>query len=120
MKVLKQLAIICGLCLLGEWIAGLLPFAFPGSVMAMLLTLVLLLLRWIKEKDIKETGDFLLGNMAFFFIPSAVAIIEQLDAIRGQVVALVLISIICTILTLIVTYYTVLLVTKWMKGGKGE
>ena len=55
MKVLKQLAIICGLCLLGEWIAGLLPFAFPGSVMAMLLTLVLLLLRWIKEKDIKET-----------------------------------------------------------------
>ena len=117
MKIIKQFAIICGLCLLGEGVASLLPFVFPGSVMAMLLTLLFLAFRWLKLRDIEESGNFLLSNMAFFFVPG---IIERLEEIRGSVLILVLISILSTIITMIVTYYTVVLVTAWMKRGRRE
>ena len=120
MKIIKQFAIICGLCLLGEGVASLLPFVFPGSVMAMLLTLLFLAFRWLKLRDIEESGNFLLSNMAFFFVPSATGIIERLAEIRGSVLILVLISILSTIITMIVPYYTVVLVTAWMKRGIRE
>ena len=120
MKIIKQFAIICGLCLLGEGVASLLPFVFPGSVMAMLLTLLFLAFRWLKLRDIEESGNFLLSNMAFFFVPSATGIIDRLEEIRGSVLILVLISILSTIITMIVTYYTVVLVTAWMKRGRRE
>ena len=37
MKILKQITIVFLLCWLGEVISALLPFAFPGSIVAMLL-----------------------------------------------------------------------------------
>lgn len=69
MEVLKQLAIILGITLLGEAIAAVLPFAFPASVIAMVLLFILLLTGAIQVKTIEETGDFFLKNMSLFFPP---------------------------------------------------
>ena len=69
MKILYQIAIIFSLCLLGEIISALLPFTFPSSVTAMLLLTAALFTGWLKIDHIREKSDFLLSNMAFFFIP---------------------------------------------------
>ena len=74
-KLLVQIGIVFGICLVGEGIAAVLPFAFPASVLSMLLLFVLLLCGVLKVEHIREKGDFLLKNMAFFFIPSGVALL---------------------------------------------
>ena len=43
--MMLELGLILVICLAGEWVAALLPFAFPASVISMMLMLVLLLVQ---------------------------------------------------------------------------
>ena len=72
MKILKQIAIVFLLCWLGEVISALLPFAFPGSIVAMLLLVSCLSFSILRVEDIRGVAGFLLANMAFLFIPAGV------------------------------------------------
>ena len=113
-KLLVQIGIVFGICLLGELIAKLLPFVFPSSVISMILLFLLLLSGLLKVEHIREKGDFLLKNMAFFFIPSGVALIEQMDVLKGKI------CLITTILTFMVSAFTIRLVTAWQKRFSKE
>ena len=99
---------------------AVLPFAFPASVLSMLLLFVLLLCGVLKVEHIREKGDFLLKNMAFFFIPSGVALLEQVDLLKGKIVILLLICLITMVLTFAATAFTVRLVSRWQKRLKKE
>ena len=44
MRILTQIGIVLGVCLVGELVAQVLPFPFPSSVIAMVLLFLLLLL----------------------------------------------------------------------------
>ena len=50
-KLMVQIAIVFGVCLLGEAVAQYMPVPFPASVTAMLLLLVLLLLFFLVLAD---------------------------------------------------------------------
>lgn len=119
-KLLVQIGIVFGICLVGEGIAAVLPFAFPASVLSMLLLFVLLLCGVLKVEHIREKGDFLLKNMAFFFIPSGVALLEQVDFLKGKIMILLLICLITMVLTFAATAFTVRLVSRWQKHLKKE
>lgn len=71
MKILWQLCFLFALCFVGEIASSLLPFPFPASVISLLVLLFLLCIRAVKPEQIRETSDFLLKNMAFFFCPPA-------------------------------------------------
>ncbi len=120
-KLLVQIGIVFGICLVGEGISRVLPFAFPASVISMILLFLLLLSGALKVEHIREKGDFLLRNMAFFFIPSGVGLIEQADAVRGKVLPLLAVCLITTVLTFAVSAATIRLVSSWQnrlkKGG---
>ena len=73
----------------------------------MILLFVLLALRVLKVEHIREKSDFLLSNMAFFFIPAGVSIINYFDVLAGNVGKLLLICFLTTILTFAVTAWTV-------------
>lgn len=118
MKLLKQLCIIFGLCLVGVGISAILPFTFPSSLISMILLLILLITKVIKPESIQETSELLLGIMAFLFVPAGVAIIEQYSFLKGKIFILILICIFTTILTFIVTAYTVTGVMKIMNKGE--
>lgn len=107
MKILFQLAVVFFLCLVGQAVAGVLPIAIPASIISLVLLLLLLLLRVIKPGQIKEVSEFLLANMAFLFIPSGVAVIEQYPALRGHILVLLLVCILTTLLTFLAAAYTV-------------
>ncbi len=120
MEILLQLCIILGACLAGELISAILPFAFPSSVIAMLLLLVLLLCGILKEKHVSTVGDFLLKNMSVFFLPSAIGILEHWNVIGGVLVQFLLICAITTVLTFAATAYTVMFVRKLQQKGRGN
>ena len=117
MKILLQIAAVFGICWVGEGLAKLLPL--PGSVISMILLLILLLTGLLKPHHIREKSDFLLQNMAFFFIPAGVGILENFDQLKANLLLEVFgilwenllpflaICILSTFLTFAVTAYTV-------------
>ncbi len=107
MKIIYQIGIIFALCWVSEIVENLLPFAFPASVIGMLLLFVLLIFGILKVEHIREKSDFLLSNMAFFFIPAGVSIINYFDVLAGNVGKLLLICLFTTILTFAVTAWTI-------------
>lgn len=121
MKILEQLLRILVICVLGEVIANILPFPFPGSVLAMIMLFLCLLFKLIKVEQIDAAADFLLKNMVLLFIPSTVSIISYIDILEGFVLKFVFICIITTIITFFCTAYSVKLtmyIMDKLKGGK--
>ena len=112
MEILTQLVIIGSICMAGDWISSLLPIPFPGSIVAMILLFLFLGLKWIKEEQIQVVGDFLLKNMAFFFIPAGVSVMNYFDLLKSSIIPFIFICIVTLILTFMVTAFTVSLVMK--------
>ena len=118
MKIIYQIGIIFTLCWASEIIEGLLPFSFPASVIGMILLFILLAFRVLKVEHIREKSDFLLSNIAFFFIPAGVSIINYFDVLKGNVGKLLLICFLTTILTFATTAWTIRGVLRLQNRGK--
>ena len=112
MRILKQIGFIFGICLVGQIIAELIPVPFPGSVMSMVLLFILFMLNWANPEKLKNVNDFLLENMSFFFVPSAVSIITKYDLIKNSIVQVLIICVVSFVVTFAVTAYTVTFVMK--------
>lgn len=117
--LLFQIGILFFICLVGEWIANILPIPFPGSVAAMLLLFLLLITGLLKAERIQKIADFMLSNMSFFFIPAGISILEYVGLIKGNVLALILICAVSLVITFAATAFTVRLVfalqKKWSR-----
>ena len=96
MNIMGELALIFGICLVGEGVAALLPVAFPASVISMVLLMVLLLTGVVKDRHIQTASHFLVANMAFFFLPSFVGLLEHIELLKSQLVPLLLIIVLTT------------------------
>lgn len=108
----KTNGFIFGICLVGQIIAELIPVPFPGSVMSMVLLFILFMLNWANPEKLKNVNDFLLENMSFFFVPSAVSIITKYDLIKNSIVQILIICVVSFVVTFAVTAYTVTFVMK--------
>ena len=118
MNIFAEIAIVFGICLFSEGIAKILPFTFPASVIALLILAALLLSRAIRPKHIQRLSGFLVANMAFFFLPSCVGVMEHAPAVLRQLAPFLLISFLTTPLVYLVTGWTV----QWLirrSRGKG-
>lgn len=107
MKLLTQVVVLFGICLLGEAISIILPFAFPGTVISMILLFILLCCKFLKTDHIRSFSDFLLKNMALFLIPPGVDIISSLELLKKNILPFLLIVLISTVLTFAAAAYTV-------------
>ena len=94
MKIIRQIGIIFTVCWLSLVIEKLLPFTFPASVIGMILLFLCLFTGVLKIEHIQEKADFLLGNMAFFFVPAGVSIMNYFDVLKHSIVQLVFVCII--------------------------
>jgi len=107
MKMMYQIGILFGVCLLGQAISVFLPISFPGSVLSMIILFLLLFFRVIKVDHIRQKADFLLKNMSFFFIPAGIGILSSFDLIRSSILPLITVIIVTTVLTFGATALTV-------------
>ncbi|WZL72282.1 CidA/LrgA family protein [Clostridiaceae bacterium 35-E11] len=115
MKILGQFVIITLIWQLGELISRTSSLPIPGSILGMLILFCLLTLGIIKLKWIEECGQFFLKHLAFFFIPSGVALIGSIELLKANWLALLIIILSSTI---IVMGITGLVVQKFVKEGE--
>jgi len=124
MKMMYQIGILFGVCLIGQTISVFLPIPFPGSVLSMIILFLLLYFRVLKVDHIRQKADFLLKNMAFFFIPAGIGILSSFELIRSSILPLLIIIVVTTILTFGATALTVqgviALQDRLARAGKGK
>ena len=118
MKILLQLGGLFLLCLTAEELLTLVPFPFPAGVLGMILLFLAFLFRMVNPNLLRETAGFFLGNMAFFLLPSAVGIIRHYHLLHEQIIPIAVICVVSTMVTFLVSIYTVRLVTIIQKRYK--
>ena len=69
MKILLQVALVFGIYWVGQGIEAVLPFAFPASVISLLLLLVLLLTGVVRVTTSGKSPTFCWGTWAFSSSP---------------------------------------------------
>lgn len=99
--MLIGLLIILLFLMLGEVVSMCIGSLIPGNVCGMILLFLALKLKWIKPESIKSCVNFLLQNMAFFFIPSGIGILVVMDQLKAYWGVILIIVFISTILTLL-------------------
>ena len=119
MKYLKQLAIISLVTFLGEFLSTALPLPVPGSVYGMLLMFFCLCLKIIKLEHVEETADYLLLVMPIFFVAPGVGIIDTYPMIKDSVLALVAVSFLTAIFTMLATGFVAQFLIRSRKKKEG-
>ena len=72
----------------------------------------------LKIEHVQEKADFLMENMAFFFVPAGVSVMNYFDILKSTLVPFLIICIVSTIITFAATAYSVQFVIKLMNRRK--
>ncbi len=112
MKIIRECSIILIICCLGEAIHSFLNLTIPGNVIGMILLLLALCTGIIKVKSVENVSNFLLKNLAFFFVPAAVGLMTCLSIISKNLLSLFLVIIISTVVVILTTGVTVQLIKR--------
>ena len=103
MKYLKEVTIIFGITMLGEFLNYLLPFPVPSGVYGLFILLLLLCTGALHTEDVAEVGDFFLDTMPIMFIPAGVGLLTAWGILKPVCVPIILITVITTVVVMIVT-----------------
>ena len=129
--MLVGLTVILGCQLIGEIVARGADLPIPGPVLGMVLLLLLLLLRDRLDSllagsasgdALETTGKGLLSHLSLMFVPAGVGVIQNLELLGHNGLALAAALLGSTLAALVATVTTFLLVAKSMtrKGQGGE
>lgn len=102
-QTLPQIGWLLAFWLIGEIIAHVFGWAIPGSIIGMILLTLALEFKIIKLSQVEDVSDFLIRNMAFFFVPPGVGLMVNLELIADNWFAIIMATILSTILVLVVT-----------------
>lgn len=120
MKLIWQIGIIFGVFWISQCIEHILPFPFPASVISLLLLLVLLIARIVKVKHIQDKANFLLGNLAFFFVPAVAGLMNYVDVLKDSLIAFLVVCAVSTVLTFAATAWAVQVTCRLLEKRKGD
>jgi holin-like protein len=107
MEIIRQLGLVIAFGYAGEVLASLLPVRLPAGVLGLLIVIIALALGLIKPRHLGATADFISANMGLFFLPLAVTIPQNFDAIHPILFPLLIICLVSTLFTFAVSYGTV-------------
>ena len=103
MKYVFQFCRIMVVCFLSEVLANLLPFPIPASVYGLVLMLIALKTGVYRLEQVRETGMFFVGILTIFFVPAAVGVMEQWDALENMLWPCVIATLFVTSLVMVVS-----------------
>ena len=113
MKYLKQLGVLLACCAVGDALSILLRGALPGNVL-------LLVLGRVHLRHVVDTSDFLLQNMAFFFLPACLGVLEIFAEIKSEILAILAVCVLTTLCTAAATALTVHVVCRLQRRANRE
>lgn len=100
--MLRGIFIVLFFFALGELAGELMNHFIPGSVIGMMLLFTALCLKWVKPERIKPVAKFLCDNMALFFVPAGVGIVNALDLLSRYWQAVLIACAVSTVVVIIV------------------
>jgi holin-like protein len=109
MEIIRQLGLIIGFGYAGEVLSQILPplFRLPAGVLGILLVFSALALGIVRPRHFGKTADFISANMAFFFLPLAVSVLQNYPAIAPVLFQVLAVCLISTLITFAVSYAAV-------------
>ncbi len=116
MKYLYQAGYIFLFAFLGEALAKLIPFPIPAAIWGLLLLFLALCGKLVRAEKIRECSGFLVGLLPVLFVAPAVNLMEQAQALLGNLPAVIVIVVASTFLCFLVTGR----VTQKLSGKAGE
>ena len=119
MKIIKQTGIIFTICWSSIIIQRYFPLPIPASVIGLILLFLCLITGVLKISHIQEKSDFLLSNMAFFFIPAGVNVINYLDILRASWLPLLVICLVTMVITFAATALSIRLTVQLLHKKEG-
>lgn len=120
MNIMLELGLILVICLIGEWIAALLPFAFPASVISMVLLMILLMTGVVKERMIQTVSKFFVVNMGLFFVPALVGTLQYTDVLKSQFLPFLAVTFLTTPVVYLAAAWSVQLLMKLLGRKEDE
>jgi len=120
LKIIKQIFVILLFYCIGEILAYLMSLVFPsiyipGTILGLLLLVGVLITGKLSMDYVDDVGTFLTSNMAFFFIPAAVSVIEYMDLLSESILQILVIIVISTVLSFLAIYGSILITLKLTK-----
>jgi holin-like protein len=117
MTALRGLAWLLVLQSIGEMLARGLALPFPGPVVGMLL--LLLALRWrVVREPVAVCADFLLSHLSLLFVPVGVGVMTHLSLVSQYGVRMLVVIVVSTLTGLAVTVLSLHLLRDRAGAGK--
>jgi holin-like protein len=82
MNIIKGIFVILLHLVLGNLLSSLIGGFVPGSVLGMILLFGSLMTGLVKEDSVRDVAAFLTDNMALFFIPALIGILDMWGLIK--------------------------------------
>lgn len=120
MKYIYQIGIIGGISFAAEMLYVFLPLPVPASVYGLLILLGLLMTKVVKVEQIEDVADWLLKIMPILFIAPTVGLVTSFDAIKGQILPLVVMCVVSTVAVMIVTSVTAQFIIRIQNKKQGK
>ena len=112
LKHMKQLGVLLACCVGGSLLSLLLRGLLPGNVLGLTLLLALLIFGAVRLHHVESVADFLLQNMAFFFLPAMLGVLEIWNDIKSEALAILAVCLLTTLCTAAATALTVHIVFR--------
>lgn len=106
MKHLISIGIITAVCFAGELLYFLLPLPVPAGIYGLLILLALLLTGIVKVRQLEHTAHFFLTIMPLLFLEPAVKLMTSFQALRGNIIPILLLCLVSTVIVTAVTGVT--------------
>lgn len=106
-NIYVQMGIFAAILFVSQLISDLFPksFVVPTPLIGMVLLYVLLACHIVKLHQVEKFGTFMIGLIAFLFVPSGIQLAAHLDIMRREGIQDVSVIIISTIIILVVIAY---------------
>jgi len=114
--LLSGAAIILISLLTGNFLSSYFDLPIPGNIIGMTLLLLALVFGVVKVGTIKSVCEFLLQNMALFFVPIGVGMIAHFNLIGREFIPITASMVASTFIVMAVTGLT----AQRMLKGRGE
>lgn len=121
-----SLILLCQLA--GEVFVRGLSLPLPGPVIGLMLLLLLLLVRDrfavlargpLQGGAVENASRGLLAHLSLLFVPAGVGVVQKLDLIAANGIAIVAVLLVSVVVTLVATVATFLLASRLRARGKG-
>lgn len=100
---IRAFCILLFFLILGEVISKGARIPVPGNVIGMALLTLALMAGWVKLESVERVSDALLKHLALLFVPPGVGVMVYADLIRREGLALLVSTVLSTIVVLVVT-----------------